>query len=277
MSKPLAGAKPIESTRKQVTPVRIVPIVVAVALVLSGCGAGNSDTATEPAADEQGETPTTETFDESASEAPADDKEECWSPVEMLDPGQIPDAGFEIIEHRDDGTLRAWLSLKITLDEFDALELPDGWLKNQPRGGGGDGQGGPDKGVFCGSPGSNDGEMAIRKHFGHEWAHVATIVETGVPLDKKGLLTGAMVEKEHEITYDAGTAIPLLVSPKDEIYPLVSRDARRSTDESPIPKGWKVVEHTFTEDYTTRLPNPILNIRVENQDSYQGPVTGIEI
>ena len=79
------------------------------------------------------------------------------------------------------------------------------------------------------------------------------------------------------ITYYAGSTVPVLISPDGEIYPLVSRDAQRTTDESPIPTGWTVVEHTFTEDYTTRLPNPTLNIRVENQDSYQGPVTGLEI
>ncbi len=203
----------------------------------------------------------------------------CWSPAEMLEPGQTSDAGFEILDRREDGTLVVWLSLSITLEEFDALELPPNWIKNQPRGDGegGEGGAGPDEGMFCGSPGSTDGEMVISEHFGHEWAHVATIVEVGVPVDDEGLLLGTRVAKEHEITYYAGSTVPVLISPDGEIFPLVSRDAQRTTDESPIPTGWTVVEHTFTEDYTTRMPNPILNIRVENQDSYQGPVTGLEI
>ena len=200
------------------------------------------------------------------------ENEECWSPIEMLEPGQVPEAGFEIIELREDGTLRAWLSLAITLEEFDALELTAGWTKNQPRGGGG-----PNGSVFCGSPGSDDGEMVVAEHFGHEWAHVATIVETGVTVDDEGLLLGNVIEKEHVITYAAGATVPLLISPDGAIYPLVSRDSRRTTDDSPTPAGWTVVEHTFVEDYTTRLPNPILNIRVENQDSYQGPVTDLDI
>ncbi|MEL7209193.1 MAG: hypothetical protein AAGK32_13335 [Actinomycetota bacterium] len=191
----------------------------------------------------------------------------------------MSDAGFEILDRREDGTLVVWLSVAITEEEFDALELPPNWVKNQPRGDGegGDSGAGPDEGVFCGSPGSTDGEVVITEHFGHEWAHVATIVEVGVPLDEEGLLLGNRVAKEHEITYFAGSTVPVLISPDGEAYPLVSRDARRTTDASPIPAGWTVVDHTFTEDYTTRLPNPILNIRVQNQDSYQGPVTGLEV
>jgi hypothetical protein len=190
----------------------------------------------------------------------------------MLAPGQVPDAGFEILDRQDDGTIVVWLSLAITEEEFEALELPPNWIKNQPRGGGG-----PDVGRFCGSPGSTDGKMEISEQFGHQWAHVATIVKVGVPVDDEGLLLGNLIEKEHEITYRAGTTVPLLISPEGDVYPLVSRDAHRITDESPIPAGWRVVDHTFAEDYTTRLPNPTLNIRVQNQDSYQGPVTGLEI
>ena len=98
-----------------------------------------------------------------------------------------------------------------------------------------------------------------------------------MPVDDEGLLTGVRVEKEHQISYSAGTTVPLLISPDGDVYPLVSRDARQTTEDSPIPDGWQLVEHTFDEDYSTRLPNPILNIRVQNQDSYQGPVTGLEI
>lgn len=243
---------------------RIGLVVVGLALVVAGCG--GSDV-----------TSSAETPEEPSPAAPATDGAKCWSPLEMLEPGQVSEAGFEIIERRDDGTLTVWMSPAITLEEFDALELPAGWSKNQPRGDGGEDGGGPDEGVFCGSPGSTDGEMVIAEHFGHEWAHVATIVEVGVPVDAEGVLLGTRVAKEHEITYFAGTTIPLLISPEGDIYPLVSRDARRTTDESPLPTGWQVVEHTFAEDYSTRLPNPILNIRVENQDSYQGPVTGLEI
>ena len=98
-----------------------------------------------------------------------------------------------------------------------------------------------------------------------------------MPVDDEGLLFGTMIDKQHEVTYNAGSTVPVLVSPDGELYPLVSRDAGRTTDESPIPAGWRVVQHTFTEDYTTRLPEPTLNIRVQNQDSYQGPVTNIEV
>ncbi len=41
--------------------------------------------------------------------------------------------------------------------------------------------------------------------------------------------------------------------------------------------GWSLVEHTFTEIYITRLPNPTINIQADNRDSFQGPVTDIEL
>ena len=249
----------------------LAPLVVAIALVAAGCG-DDSNTDTGATADETGSTESTAAGEDVAPTTTEGDEEECWDPTEMLAPGQEPDAGYEIIERRDDGTMVAWMSPAITQEEFDAIELPAGWSKNQPRGGGG-----PDSGRLCGSPGTTDGEMVFAQHFGHEWAHVATIVEIGVPVDDEGLLLGSMIDKQHEVTYNAGSTVPVLVSPDGELYPLVSRDAGRTTDESPIPEGWRVVEHTFAADYTTRLPEPTLNIRVQNQDSYQGPVTGIEV
>ncbi|MEZ5244542.1 MAG: haloalkane dehalogenase [Acidimicrobiales bacterium] len=42
--------------------------------------------------------------------------------------------GFELLQRMDDGTLRAWVSADpMTLEQFEAIELPPGWIKNQPR------------------------------------------------------------------------------------------------------------------------------------------------
>ena len=46
--------------------------------------------------------------------------------------------GFEVIEEISPTESRPWVSPGMTRDQFDALELPANWLKNQPRDGEGD-------------------------------------------------------------------------------------------------------------------------------------------
>jgi len=41
--------------------------------------------------------------------------------------------GYELLQIQDDGTIWAWIANDMTQEQFDALELPSGWLKNQPR------------------------------------------------------------------------------------------------------------------------------------------------
>ncbi|MBT8212821.1 MAG: alpha/beta fold hydrolase, partial [Acidimicrobiia bacterium] len=72
--------------------------------------------------------------------------------------------GYELLQIQDDGTIWAWIANDMTQAQFDALELPSGWLKNQPR------EGVPDASQFNGSPG-NDGVLLEEEHFGFKWFH----------------------------------------------------------------------------------------------------------
>ena len=97
-------------------------------------------------------------------------------------------------------------------------------------------------------------------------------------MDDEGLLFGNMIDKQHEVTYNAESTVPVLVSPDGELYPLVSRDAGRTTDESPIPDGWRVVAaHLRRGLHDTATRTRPSTSASQNQDSYQGPVTGIEV
>lgn len=176
--------------------------------------------------------------------------------------------GYELLERMDDGTLRAWVSADpMSLEEFEAIELPDNWIKNQPR------ESSIDGGAFDASPGAD--EIVYGEHFGFRWFHSATVVEVGVPVDDEGLLAGALVEKVHEISYEPGSTVIGLVSPDGETYVRIGRDAGRATDEATLPTGWEVVEIDVPDGFTTMLPVPTLVIRTDNQDSYQGPVNGL--
>lgn len=55
----------------------------------------------------------------------------------------------------------------------------------------------------------------------------------------------------------------------------IGRDAGRATDDATLPTGWEIVEIDVPGGYTTRLPVPTLVIRTDNQDSFQGPVSGL--
>jgi len=175
--------------------------------------------------------------------------------------------GYEILQVVSPTEIITWINTDdMTQEEFDAIDLPPGWFKNQPR------EVTSDGGNFASSPGAAAGEFVDAEHFGHQWRHVATIVEANVPLDDDALLTVNTISKSHELTFDAGSTLSILISPEDEHYVLVSRDAGRTSDTPTIPAGWHLVEHTLDEELTVSLPNPTLNIRADNEDSFQGPV-----
>ncbi len=175
--------------------------------------------------------------------------------------------GYEILQIVSPNEIIVWGDFDdMTQEEFAAIELPAGWFKNQPR------EGTADSATFAYSPGAAPGEYVDEEHFGHEWRHVATVVEANTPLDDNGLLTLNRISKSHELTFDAETTLSVLISPEDEHYVLVSRDAGRTSDTSTIPDGWQIVEHTLDEELVVQLPNPTLNIRADNEDSFQGPV-----
>lgn len=55
-------------------------------------------------------------------------------------------------------------------------------------------------------------------------------------------------------------------------YILVSRDARRTSENPTIPDGWMLEEIRLEDDLTILLPLRTTVIRADNQDSFQGPL-----
>ncbi len=185
---------------------------------------------------------------------------------------EAKNVGFEIIEIQSPNSFRAWLSTDITQEAFDAIELPDGWIKNQPREGGA-AVDGPSSGRFLRSPdATEEGEFLDEELFGLNWRHVATIVQAGRPMDEDGILTGSSVRKFHELIYDAGRTLVLLISPDGLVYFRIGRDAGRETDEPTIPPDWRLMEYTTPTDLVFNLSPRNTVIRSDNQDSFQGPV-----
>ncbi|MEO1652232.1 MAG: haloalkane dehalogenase [Bacteroidota bacterium] len=177
--------------------------------------------------------------------------------------------GLEIRNAISADEIIVWRALDMTVEEFNALELPTGWDKNQVR------ELNFDEGSFSRSPGaSTDGPLVEEELFGFEWEHVATIKESGISLDSSNLLIANTVDKYHEITFLANRTVQMIISPEGERYVLTTRNLGRIQEEANIPDTWQKKDTLIQANWVIQLPRLTTNIRTDNQDSYQGPLAG---
>jgi hypothetical protein len=200
------------------------------------------------------------------------DKDQDESIIEEENTTETKRIGFELVQIVSFDSILVWANAEpLTQEEFDSIQITSGWQKNEPR------EGMPDSAQFLRSPDAiEDGVFTTAEHFGYQWLFNAQIVDSNVelPENEEGLLTGRYIAKYHEVTFKAGRTLSILISPQDEEYVLISRDAERVTDIPIIPETWQIEERVINENLTFDLPNPTLNIRAENnQDSWQGPIT----
>ena len=172
--------------------------------------------------------------------------------------------GYEILQVKSFNEIIAWASKDITREQFDALKLTLGWLKNQPR------EVEMDRAKFLNSPGCERGTYVKAQHFGHEWLHAAT-VKGRVKFDPKRLLVGSKVMKDHVVSFDGGRTLTLLISPEGEVFSRITRDANRKRETPTLPKDWRLIEHDLDEPVEFELTDETMVIRTDNQDSFQGP------
>ena len=175
--------------------------------------------------------------------------------------------GYEILQIKSFNEIIAWASRDITREQFDALKLPLGWFKNQPR------EVEMDGARFLNSPGREEGSLLRAEHFGYEWLHVATVKMAGRKrLDPQGRLVGSKVIKDHVVLFDKGRTVTLLISPEGKVFPRISRDANRTREKPTLPEKWRLIEYKLTRPMEFRLTEETTVIRTDNQDSFQGPV-----
>lgn len=162
-----------------------------------------------------------------------------------------------------------WGTPEFTPEEFAALKLPEGYLKNQPR------EASVDSGQFARSPDcANDGEFTEEELFGKDFQHVVNLLSPGQPFDESGLLNGSQVFKYQRVEFLPGRDLYVLISPDGARYVRVSRDAVRSVETPTVPAGWSLTSYLITENLTVELAGTIDVLRADNQDSFQGPIAG---
>lgn len=185
--------------------------------------------------------------------------------------GEAP-VGYEIMQVLSPTEIKAWAGLEpMTPEEFEAIELPAGWFKKQPR------EIEMDGGVFERSPdAAAPGEFDDQEHFGRMWRHVATV--TGQTLmDEEGLLKAGKVRKFHTVTFNQGKTLTVLISPEGDHYVRITRDLNRTSDVPTIPGAWQTLEHVAPEALSFKLPDLTLVIRADNEDAFQGPVAELNL
>ncbi len=198
----------------------------------------------------------------------AEDEEVSATPPEQ----EEVKVGYELLEAVSQSEIIVWVSQEITQEEFDSIELPDNWFKNQPR------ESDPDGAKFLRSPdAAMEGQLDEAEHFGHIWQQNAKIIETNISIDGQSLLMGNLISKYHEVTFNTGRVLYLLISPNGEQYVRITRDAGRTSEIPSVPDTWQTGEYQIPESLTFMLPNPTMNIRLDNEDSFQGPISPIAL
>ena len=177
-------------------------------------------------------------------------------------------SGFELL---DQLYKQVWGNASITREQWDAITLPPTWLfwmKNSERellatGG------------FLRSPECPaDGQYSYKQLFGSEWLNLTNFKSLNQPVDEAGLITLSVMWKYHQLNYAVGAKVHTLTAPDGQVYIETSRDPQRTSDTAPLPPGWTQSQgYTVTTPFTVNLfGDAIANYRLNNGDSYQGPM-----
>ncbi|MEO0589706.1 MAG: hypothetical protein AAFZ11_04010 [Pseudomonadota bacterium] len=175
--------------------------------------------------------------------------------------------GFELI---DVPTGQVWLTRDWELEEFQSFSLPVSWSlwrKNDPR------TGAASRGAFLRSPGCALGEFTYMRAHGREFLHVVNLQNFGEEPDgTDGLIRDVSLNKHHSITYDEGGPIEVLTNPEGERFVLVARTLEDAPEIPTLPDGWTVTRAQLAAPFTFDLDGEVSVLRMDNEDSFQGPV-----
>ena len=189
------------------------------------------------------------------------DRELCVSRTPSFD-GE--GAGYELLNLADGDV---WATRNWTPEEYAAFSLPVSWAswhKNDPR------IVLADRGQFLHSPGCQDGQYSYMQAFGREFLQVVQLQDFST--DEQNLIRQVGLEKYHVLHYSVGRTVSILQNPTGERFIGVSRSLDRATDIPTLPEGWTLMEHRLTAELQVDLLGRISVLRLDNEDSYQGPL-----
>ncbi|MEO1591820.1 MAG: hypothetical protein AAFU71_11080, partial [Cyanobacteria bacterium J06632_22] len=128
------------------------------------------------------------------------------------------------------------------------------------------------RGQFLRSPGCADGQYSYLQAFDREFLQVVKLLDRNPALNAQGLIHAVELEKYHVLTYAAGRTVSILQSPTGEQYIGVSQSLDRPNHAPTLPEGWTLMESWLSEELQVDLTGRVRVLRLDNEDSYQGPL-----
>jgi hypothetical protein len=180
-------------------------------------------------------------------------------------------AGYELLNFRSG---EVWATGDWTPDEFSSFHLPTSWFfwrKNGPR------VGLADEAQFLRSPGCAPGEYTYLTAFNREFVQVVELGSMIELLGTRGPVRRVELEKYHVLVYRAGAKVSILENPAGEAFIAVARGLDRTSGVPSLPAGWAITEKTLGDDRTIELLGTVSVLRLENGDSYQGPISLLQV
>jgi hypothetical protein len=172
--------------------------------------------------------------------------------------------GYELIDivRHEVWATRDWLP-----KEFAEFSPSLRWQKNDPRIPLHDG------GRFLRSPGCvKDGQYSYMRAFDRRFLKVVELNAMPRPVDNRGLIRKTELEKYHMLYFAAGSTVSMLQSPTGQRFIGVSKSLDRSLVTPSIPDSWTLTEELLSEGLEVNLVGKVSVLRLENEDSYQGPM-----
>jgi hypothetical protein len=188
----------------------------------------------------------------------------CVSPQPMLK----GEAGYELVDlvKKD-----VWGTPDFTAEEYATFSFPMHWLfwvKNDPR------TLLADSGEFLRSPGcSEPGQFTYMRAFEKNFLHVVQLHKVNArPPDGQKLIRRIELEKYHVLTYGAGRTVSILRNAAGERFIGVARTSPPPSEPPTLPEGWTLTTHILNADVQVNLLGHVSVLRMDNEDSYQGPL-----
>lgn len=174
--------------------------------------------------------------------------------------------GFELI---DVVSGEVWLTKDWTLQDFETFDLPISqalWLKNDPR------TGAARSGKFLRSPGCELGEFTYMQAHGREFLHVVDLDGMGTELDDEGLIRAVQLNKHHDLGFTEGAEVEVLTNPSGQRFVLVAKTLLEVEDAPSVPEGWSLESFVLAAPFKVQLDGKVSVLRMDNEDSFQGPL-----
>ena len=185
--------------------------------------------------------------------------ERAWKPG-------VGTQGFELVNVASG---EVWLTREWSVEEFEKFELPFSqflWVKNDPR------VGAAQSGKFLRSPGCEPDEFTYMEAHGRKFLHVVDLIDLGDDLDEEGLVRAIQLNKHHSVVYDEGKAVEILTDPSGQRFILVAKTLLEVADDPTVPEGWTLESFVLTEPFNVELDGKVTILRLDNEDSFQGPL-----